>query len=182
MVGQPYIPHSRQKLDESTVSISETNKDVRLCDATGLHVDTTQHEGREGEATQSQRSWVGDLSLLNGTGTVGSRLELSSKRWQESSCGIHMCQGTIVAVASWNGLLGLVGLLLRESIGGLAIETRFQLGWVRWGVGAGHSGRVRWYQKEKQENEKKKIDGRQRGQVRYKSRRTTSYAQGYTNS
>ncbi len=76
------IPHARKQLHQSAVTIGQRNHDIGFGQVTSADVDQGQDEGGEGESAQTQRSWVGELSLCRGS--VETRLELTAKGRESS--------------------------------------------------------------------------------------------------
>lgn len=63
-VADSHLPHTSQKLDETTVTKSERKRDVGGGDAAGVHVDGGEDKGSEGESAETQRSRIGELAVL----------------------------------------------------------------------------------------------------------------------
>jgi hypothetical protein len=62
---QKNLPHASKQLNQTTITKSEGNNNVRVSDVTRLHVDSTQDESGEGESGQAQGSRVGEFASLD---------------------------------------------------------------------------------------------------------------------
>lgn len=119
-----HIPHACEQLNESTISKSEGNDEVRRSNATGLEVDQGEHEGGEGESRQAQRSRVGELPL--GDGLVETGLEFTTEG--RKACGLagvgveegvsaKVVGADLVAVGGGVGVDGVDGGLVVDHYG-----------------------------------------------------------------
>lgn len=112
------VPHASKQLDKATIAKSEGNDNIGSLDASGMHVDTGQDEGGQGESRETQRRRVGELAVLVGPPRTG--LEGTAKGLGVLADG-HVAEVAMVvegeAVAGSlslgvDGLLDTVGLLL----------------------------------------------------------------------
>jgi len=58
------LPHSSEKLNQSTGSNRHSNDDIRLGDMTSLDVDQGEHESCGCEREETERGWIGDHSQM----------------------------------------------------------------------------------------------------------------------
>lgn len=70
------LPHASEKLDETAISESSADNDVGVLKTAGAQVDAGQDEGSQGESTETERSWVGELA---GGGLVETGLEVTTE-------------------------------------------------------------------------------------------------------
>lgn len=91
--GRGNIPHASKQLNETTVTESKTNNDVRAGDIQGSHVDGAQDESGEGESAEAERRRIGELATLDGL--VQTRLELTTEGRQGCFCGVDMGEGSV---------------------------------------------------------------------------------------
>lgn len=87
------IPHASKELDKTTVAKGQTDDNVGLGDITRAHVDGRQHKRSQGESRQAQRSWVGELTALDGLVQTG--LELTSERALVGLVGVDVRQRSV---------------------------------------------------------------------------------------
>lgn len=113
------IPHASEQLDKATIAKSEGNDNIGSLDASGVHVDTGQDEGGQGEGRETQRRRVGELAVLVGPPRTG--LEGTAKGLGVLADG-HVGEVSMVGVGKAvarslgvDGLMDTVGLLLTRS-------------------------------------------------------------------
>jgi hypothetical protein len=94
------IPHAGAQLNETTITKSEGQDDVRGGDIAGAQVNETEDESGEGESAQPQRSWVAELAVLDRTVKTG--LELTTEGGKARRATGDMGERTI-AKASGRG-------------------------------------------------------------------------------
>lgn len=112
-VTDSHFPHAGKQLNETTITESQSDDNVGSGDVASTHVDTAQHERGEGESTQTQRSRVGKLALLNRLVQTG--LELSSEGREVVLGRIDLGQRTIAKASGGLGhFVFLVGHLRGE--------------------------------------------------------------------
>lgn len=103
-----FLPHARKQLHQATIAKGDRHHDIRLRNPPRAHVDQTQHKGRQGKRTESQRRRIGNLPVLDLT--VRARLELSSKgRQARGAVGLGVSKRAIAEPGG--GLGGLVLLV-----------------------------------------------------------------------
>ena len=97
-----YVPHTSEKLDETTVAQGQGNDDVGHSHATGLEIDGGENEGGERESAETQGSRVGELAGLDRT--VETRLELTTEGGEPSlSVGVEMSHWVSIVVTLSRG-------------------------------------------------------------------------------
>lgn len=97
-------PHASKKLDETAITKSERNDNVRSGDIPRLDIDKRQDKSGEGESRESERRWVGEFV---GRWPVQTGLELSSKGLKAEIWVVGRNVGQRVAtVVVWCALLG----------------------------------------------------------------------------
>ena len=104
------LPHARKQLNQPPIPKRQPNHNIRCRQTTSPHIDQRQHERRQRESTQSQRSRIGKLALRDAL--VGTRLELSAKGRQATRlAGVDVREG---AVAKARGGFGGFVLFVRH--------------------------------------------------------------------
>lgn len=111
------IPHASKQLDKTTIAQGKGDDDVGSRDATGVHVDTGQDKGSQGESRETQRRRVGELAVLVGPPRTG--LEGTTKGLGVLADG-HLAEVAMLVVSEAvaggslrvDALLDTVGLLL----------------------------------------------------------------------
>lgn len=114
-----HLPHASKQLNKTTITESKSNNNVGSSDVASTHVDAAQNECGKGESTQTQRSRVGKLALLNGL--VQTRLELSSEGREVVLVGIGLGQRTIAKASSGLGHFVLLVGHLRGKLRSIGI-------------------------------------------------------------
>jgi len=71
-----YLPHTSEKLDETSIAVGEGNDNVRMVNILSIEIDERQDEGGESEGGKTKRSRVGEglLGLA-----IETRLEFTTK-------------------------------------------------------------------------------------------------------
>lgn len=62
LTANSHLPHTSQKLDQTTVRVRTADHNAGNRNIAGRHVDQGKDEGRQGEGGQSERSRVGKLA------------------------------------------------------------------------------------------------------------------------
>lgn len=114
------LPHASKQLHQSTVSESDADNEVWLCDTAGAHVDQAQDKGGESESTQAQWSRVGEFAILDAL--VQTRLELTTE--SRETTGVGSVDMSKRAIAEFGGgdssLVFFMGhLAAQATIGGI---------------------------------------------------------------
>lgn len=117
------VPHAGKQLDKATIAKSEGNDHVGSRDASGVHVDTGQDKGGQGEGRETQRRRVGELAVLVGPPRTG--LEGTAKGLGVLADG-HVVEVAMVVVGeALAGNLGVDGLM--DTVGLLLIGSDVEL-------------------------------------------------------
>jgi hypothetical protein len=106
-MGYGYVPHAGKQLNETAITESKSDHDVRSRDVPGTDVDSTQHESGEGESAQAERCRIGEFATFNGLVQTG--LELSTEGGQRSVHGVDMGEGSVAEACGSAGHLVLFG-------------------------------------------------------------------------
>lgn len=140
------LPHAGEQLNETTITESQSDDNVGSGDVASTHVDAAQHESGERESTQTQRSRVGELALLNRPEQTGLHLT-SEGREVVTLTGVGPGQRTIAKAGGGLGnLVLLVGHLrgklrsigiLRSAVDGVIRTDVLLKSWVVFGGGHG---------------------------------------------
>ena len=127
-----YVPHTSEKLDETTVAQGQGDDDVGHSYATGLEIDGGENEGGERESAETQGSRVGELAVLDRA--VETRLELTTEGG-EPSLLVRVDMGHRVSIVV---TLSRGSSVERSGASGLAMGILLDGGFVR-----RHDGRVK---------------------------------------
>lgn len=114
------IPHASQKLDETAVSESSANNDVRLRETASSQVDERQDESGQGESAETERSRVGELAALGGLVETG--LEFTTEGGKTDGVPSVDVSQRVAAVVVRLALLGVTGGMVE--VVGVAIDRR----------------------------------------------------------
>ena len=130
------LPHASAQLNQTTISKRRANNDTGLRDIQDLHLNTSQDKGSQGETAKTQRTWVGELAVLDRL--PETRLELTTESWETSLRSVNLRQRTEASV------VGARGLLVRETRGAVLAATIYGVGLFK--VAVRHCGGLyaRW--------------------------------------
>lgn len=131
-----YIPHSREQLDQPTITKRRSNQNIRLGDTTHLHLNTPQEEDAQRKGTKTQGGRIGHLAILGRP--VQAWLELTPEGRHPALRGVDMGQGPIVTIVDMGafGRLGMIqgeGVAAGVGVGGGALEVVTAGGFCRGG-------------------------------------------------
>lgn len=119
-VTDGHLPHTSEKLDQTTIAECDGNDDVWFGDTSSLEVDEGEDEGGQRESGETKRSWVGKLALSGWL--VKTWLEFTTEGWEA-------CRLASVGVCEWVPSIVIHLLaMLRSNTVAVAVGGRVTVG------------------------------------------------------